>query len=455
MGTRVVAASGQLGTGFREESLRTALSEGADILGCDAGSTDAGPYYLGSGESLASPAAIRRDLALMMGAAVPRKIPLLIGSAGTGGGRPHLQRTVETVRDLAREQGLHLRLAVIEAELDTDDLIRWLRQRRIHPLDPAPPLTEDTLAESERVVAQMGAEPFMSALEGGADMVVAGRASDAAIFASVPLMQGCDAGAAWHAAKVVECGAAAVRQRLHPDCMVADIDGDGFVVHPPNEAMACTPHSVAAHSLYENADPHHIIEPSGVLDTSGCTYEAAGPREVRVRGSRFASKSRYDVRLEGVRHVGFRSIVVAGVRDPLVLRRLDGFLHEATTSVQDKAMRSLLLDAGTDYTLTTRVYGRDGCLGEREPCRDNVGHEVGVVVDVVAGTQESAGAVAALAWHTILHHPVPEWSGLVSNLAFPYSPPDIPAGPVYEFCCNHVLELDDPLAPFRVTMEEI
>ena len=36
----------------------------------------------------------------------------------------------------------------------------------------------------------MGPEPFQKALEDGADVVIAGRASDAAIYAAIPLMQG-------------------------------------------------------------------------------------------------------------------------------------------------------------------------------------------------------------------------------------------------------------------------
>jgi len=45
---------------------------------------------------------------------------------------------------------------------------------------------------------------------------------------------------------------------------------------------------------------------------------------------------------------------------------------------------------------------------------------------------------------------VPEYSGLITALAFPYSPAEIPRGPLYRFTLNHVIEPDDPLDPFRI-----
>jgi hypothetical protein len=451
---RALAATGALGTGFREETLRQAIARRPDFLGCDAGSTDAGPFYLGSGQTMASPAAIRRDLLVMLREAVPAGIPVLIGSAGTGGGRPHVAGAVEIVRGIARDLGLRFRLAVIDAEQDPDHLAAEFEAGRIRPLANAPDLTADDVRGAERIVAQMGAEPFAHALEEGAQVVVAGRASDAAIYSAVPLARGAGAGPAWHAAKILECGAASVAQRSYPDCMMAEIEEDTFTVVPPNPAMACTPQSIASHTLYENADPFLLIEPSGVLDTTNCRYEALDDRTVRVVGSAFHPKDPYDVRLEGVRLAGHRFVVPAGIRDPLVLRQLDRFMEESFGVVRSKVAQSLGLDEDV-YRLGARVYGRDACLGDLEPEREQLGHEVGLHLEVTAPDAITARAVASLAWHTVLHHPIPEWSGLISNLAFPYSPPELDVGPAYEFMMNHVWQLDDPLAPFPMRLEEV
>lgn len=451
---RALAATGALGTGYKVETLQRALELKPDFIGCDAGSTDPGPYYLGSGECMASRAAIKRDLSHIVIGAVEHGIPLLVGTAGTSGGSPHLAWTADIVREIAAENGLAFTMATIGAEQDAEMLVEALDAGRITPLENAPVVTRESLLGSSRIVAQMGAEPFQAALERGAQVIIAGRASDASIFAAIPIMKGAGHGPAWHAAKILECGAAAVAQRLYPDCMMADISEDEFTVYPPNPLLACTPQSIAAHTLYENADPFLITEPSGRLDTSSCTYEAVDDRTVRVRGSRFSSRDRYDVRLEGVTMRGHRYLVVSGVRDPLVLRQLDSFIKGSLASVRQKVIDSFGVRPD-QYEIAVRVYGRDGCLGDLEPERNHIGHEVGLNLEFIAPDRETAHGIAKLAWHTVLHHPIPEWSGLISNLALPYSPPEVYVGPVYEFMLNHVLELDDPLEPFTITLEEL
>lgn len=76
---RLLAPTGMVGTGFSQDSFERALELSPDVIGCDAGSADPGPYYLGSGQSLPSRAATGRDLCLMLRAAVERGIPLLVG----------------------------------------------------------------------------------------------------------------------------------------------------------------------------------------------------------------------------------------------------------------------------------------------------------------------------------------------------------------------------------------
>jgi hypothetical protein len=83
------------------------------------------------------------------------------------------------------------------------------------------------------------------------------------------------------------------------------------------------------------------------------------------------------------------------------------------------------------------------------------GHEVGLIIDVVAPTQSLAADILPIVWHTGLHHPIPEHEGLISSLAFPFSPPGADMGPVYRFCANHVWHLDDPCEPFRMTVENL
>jgi hypothetical protein len=219
--------------------------------------------------------------------------------------------------------------------------------------------------------------------------------------------------------------------------------------------MRCTPLSVVAHTLYENADPYHLYEPSGLLDTTHANYEPVGDRAVRVTGSRFIPAEQYTVRLEAAEYLGHRFAVIAGIRDPVVLRQLDSFLAGLREVVGRKVSASLGLVAGRDFRFDCRVYGKNATMGQLEPLDVVEGHEVGLVLEVIGRSAEEARAIINVVWHTGLHHPVPEWRGLISSLAFPYSPPELDGGPVYRFCVNHLLELDDPGEPFTIDYVDV
>ena len=89
---KIVALTGILGYGYSEEALEIAFSEKVDYIGVDAGSTDPGPYYLGSGKSFTNRDAVKRDLALALPKALEQKAPFIIGSAGGAGSEARIHR---------------------------------------------------------------------------------------------------------------------------------------------------------------------------------------------------------------------------------------------------------------------------------------------------------------------------------------------------------------------------
>ena len=129
----LVSATGMLGSGFRAESLDKAIALGARMIGCDAGSTDPGPGPLATGICMFSAAAVKRDTEIMMTRSIKAGIPLIIGSAGTSGSGAGLAWMVTIVREIAREKGLHFRVAVIHSEIPRDVVRRHLHARRIGP----------------------------------------------------------------------------------------------------------------------------------------------------------------------------------------------------------------------------------------------------------------------------------------------------------------------------------
>ena len=63
-----------------------------------------------------------------------------------------------------------------------------------------------------------------------------------------------------------------------------------------------------------------------MLDLSNCKYEQVTDRRVRVSGSRFEPSKHYTVKLEGAKTSGYRSIFIAGARDPIFIGQIDEIL---------------------------------------------------------------------------------------------------------------------------------
>ncbi|MCP5156095.1 MAG: acyclic terpene utilization AtuA family protein [Ectothiorhodospiraceae bacterium] len=449
----MLAASGMLGYGFTEAAFENVLAGGIDVIGCDGGSMDPGPYYLGSGTPFVSRRAMKRDLALLLEAGVRGGIPVIIGSAGGGGGAPHVAYTRAMVDEIAAERGLAFDMAVIHSEQEQGRLRAAVRDGRVRPLGPIGELEEATIAGTTRVVAMMGVEPLQAALAGGAQVVVAGRCSDAAIYAAAPIARGYDPGLAWHLGKIIECAGQVVEPRTGQDCVVGTLAADHFLVEPGHPDKRCTRMRIAAHTLYENPSPYLLTEPGGTLDTRACTYEQVDPRRVRVSGSVFTPAPEYTVKLEGVSALGFRTVFVAGVRDPDLVAGIDDFVAACRERVAGEA-RALGVDPQS-YTLTVRVYGRDAVMGAREPVREPLGHEIGIVADVIAPDEDTSRAIMAKARYALLHTDFPHRKCISGNLAIPFSPSDLPAGQAYRFSVWHVMALDDPLEPFPIEMVRV
>jgi hypothetical protein len=447
---------GMLGGGFTPEYFEKAMAErDLDFVAVDSGSTDGGANNLGEDRFFFSRGAVKRDLTLLIRETRKKGIPLLVGSCGGSGGNWNLNWMWEIVQEIAGEERLSFKVALIPAEPDRDMLVRKYREGKIIPLDPAPEIDEDTLRQTHRIVAMMGPEPIQRAVGGGADVVLAGRASDAGLMAAIPLMKGVDAGLAWHAAKIMECGGAAVTQMTKPEGMLCRFDEDSFVLEPVSPEQTCTPLSIASHALYETSNPVAMREPGGTMQLEDVTYDVAGERSVRVSGSRF-EPAPYTVKLEGAALQGYRSAVLGGITDPMILRDFDNWFEQAKKGADYTVRRALGDELVDQCMISFRVYGQDAVLGERQ-ARDgrNNPHELGIFMDTVAPSQELAASVIATVSHTILHFAVPAWQGLVSNLAFPIAPHEIDLGPAYSFVLNHVMELEDPHEAFTIEYKEL
>ena len=451
--TKVLVPAGQLGSGVRADELRAGLALGPHAIALDAGSTDSGAASLATGRSKYSPNAVQRDLELLMAARAEAGVPLLIGSCGSSGADMAVDWTLEIVRDVARAQGRPLRVAMLYSEQDRSVLRAKAAAGAIRPLAPAAAITDADLDACEHIVALMGPEPFIAAVEGGADIVLAGRTTDTAVLAAVPLMRGAHTGAAWHAAKVAECGGLCSVNPTSPG-VVMSVDDEGFEIAPLSPTNQCTPYTVSAHMLYENSDPFRLTEPGGVLDVTQARYAALDERTVRVTGSRW-EPAPYTMKLEGAGAGAFQTIMLVGIEDPSVLADVDGFVARMAHVLRRRIARTMGADAaGVDISL--RPYGWNAVSGLPRAPGTAAPAEIGLLFVATAPTQALATEAAKTCNPYFFHLPVQEGKELPSY-AFPFSPAEIERGPVYAFRLNHVVETTSPLELVRtrwVTLDE-
>lgn len=444
-----LAPSGSMGSGYNLDAFKHGMAARPHFIGQDAGSTDMGPYYHGTGATFLPLATYKHDLATMLRAARAQRIPLLVGSALTSGANVSLAQAVEIVRELAREDGVSFRMAVISAELDKADLKRRLAQTPFESLGPEP-LTPQTIDRCGPIVAQMGVEPFMKALDAGAQVIIAGRACDDAIFAALPMLKGFDAGLSLHCGKILECaGLSAVPTDL-AEPLIGRVRRDHFEVEPCHPDHRCTTVSVAGHSLYERSDPCLQPGPGGMNDLTNSVFTQIDARRVRVSGSRFIADEHYRVKLEGAEKLGYRSVVLVGIRDPFMIKALDLLFAD----VRERAEVRFGMSA-KGVELNFSVYGKNAVMGALEPLSEANPHEVGVLIDAVAPEQELATAVAMFVRGTLQHASYPGIRNTAGNMAYPFSPFGVPLGPAYRFAVYHLMPLADACECFPMTLEEV
>lgn len=446
---RILGASGQLGYGIPTPAFNAGLERQPHLIGCDMGSIDIGPYYLGSGEMATSPAGTRRDLRKVLLGARKLDIPLVIGSAGSSGAAPHLDKTLAMVRDIARAEGLRMRLGVLRADIPRDTLKAAVRSGGVVSIDGMAALTEDEVDGAAHIVGQMGMSAFQRALAAGVDVIVAGRACDTAIFAALPAMVGFPVGPAVHMAKIIECASICCVPGGR-DSMLATLDQEGFELESMAPQRRATPVSVAAHSLYEQSDPFTVQEPEGKLDLAHATYTALDERRTRVAGATWSDARTTYVKIEGSRRIGERAIMMGGAADPRFIARHATILQEVAGVVRDLVCE----DAPEDYTLTFRVYGVNG-VRMNVPRGEALPREVLIMGECIAPTRERAAEVVRTTKQYLLHHGYEGRLSTGGNLAFPITPPEASLGAAYRYNIYHLMRSDDLDALFPLDIETL
>jgi len=449
---RILAPTAILGYGFPEASFAEGMKRRPHAIAVDAGSTDPGPYYLGAGKSFTDRAGVKRDLEYMIKAGIEHCIPVIIGSAGGSGANAHLDWNVDIVQEIAREQGLHFKLGIIKSQIDKESVLKHCQEGSLRNMHSSPLPSIAQINTSSNIVAQMGVEPFIKALDMGAQVIVAGRAYDPAVFACLAIKNGFDVGLAMHMGKILECATIAAVPGSGSDCMLGTLSPGSFVVEPLSDARKCTSLSVAAHTLYEKSDPTKLPGPGGVLDLSECVFEQIGENSVKVSKTKFIPDDEYFIKLEGAALKGYRTVSIAAAADPIFIQNIANI----AAAVKERVKSNFTNLNPADYFLDFKIYGKNGVTGmfknQLSEAHATCPAEIAIVTEAVAQSQDIANTICSFARSSLLHFGYDGRKSTAGNLAFPFSPSDFKAGEVYRFSVYCLMPSPDPCQYFPVSV---
>jgi hypothetical protein len=153
------------------------------------------------------------------------------------------------------------------------------------------------------------------------------------------------------------------------------------------------------------------------------------------------------MKLEGASASRYQTIMIVGIADPEVLAKLDLF-HDKMRHVLTRRIERTMGAAAGPFDVSLRIYGWNAVSGGPVPKDAAPPREVGVICVITAETQDLANQMAKACNPYFFHMPLADGVELPSY-GFPFSPAEIPRGPVFEFKLNHVVAVADPLELVR------
>ncbi|EFQ25882.1 DNA for 3-methylaspartate ammonia-lyase [Colletotrichum graminicola M1.001] len=381
----IVTPVGCMGYGFDEnlvaqELTRLAPSKIPTAIILDAGSTDSGPEKLALGTTTCPRSAYVKDLSKLLRLVHNFRVPLIFSSAEGDGADEHVRLMEEIIEEIsAKETNQHYSFKTISlfSVIDKSVILERLNAGRISGCGACvPELTAKDVTESLLVLAQIGPEPFIVAMEATPDfnVIIGGRAYDPAPYVAFSMYQlklqhpdigpeqleSCHGGLL-HMGKIMGCGGLCSTPKSHGAIATVYIDRtfDGKPIAPG---------------------------PGGALHLDQAHYkQLEDERTVRVHGGRFVSSAShgqpYQLKLEAARVLGYRSITMGSMRDHILVQQLDNFLVSVKAYVKQQHP-----GIPGDWDLGFHVYGK----GQSTPTGPG---EVFIVAEAVAPTEQLATAL--------------------------------------------------------------
>jgi hypothetical protein len=479
----IITPVGMLSYGFEEDVIREELehlktTNIPTALILDSGSTDSGPTKLALGTMTSPRSSYERDLRKLLSLIHDYHIPLIISSAGGDGQNAHVDEFLNIIQEICDEPGKEyvsyqenlppangnraykFKTIAIYSNISKTKILESLHAGQVKGCgSEVPPLTTSDIEDAVTIVAQMGPEPFVQAMEAEPDfdIIIGGRAYDPSPYVAFCLFQASrqsqrpdfpltvqQEGGFLHMGKIMECGALCATPKSATAMATIYKDGS-FDIKPLAPTARCTPSSVAAHTLYEKTRPDILPGPGGDLDLTHSTYEQlSDQRTVRVYGATFQPSRSvnlpYTVKLEAAKTVGYRAIFMGGIRDPILISQISDFQAGVRKYI---ASQHRSLPKGEYWKLGFHVYGADGIMGTLEPGDSAYKpREIFIVGEALASSQKLARSIASTAKTAFVHGSYPGQRATGGNFAWGIAgSSDIEMGPCAEFCIYHLIPL--------------
>lgn len=443
---RILISTGHLGTApSAPDSFHRGMATNPDYVVADGGSSDPGPVYLGENITLGHFA--RDELELFLTAARARNIPLIIGSAGDTGSNFGVDHFVSIIKELAIAHGLpKFKVGYFYSEVDKNIIrSRIAAGAAIEGLGGFPALTAEEVDQATRIVAVAGVEPFIRLLDMGADVIIAGRCGDVCFTAAPCIRAGFPEALSYHMGKMIECASLVAEPFMGKETIIGTVSHQDIRITPFHPDQKCTVASAAGHSMYERENPFFEYALGGMLDMSGCDYSQADARTCRITGAKWVPAQELRVKLEGAKKIGERYMGIAAIRDPHVIRSVDAAIEWCRTAVARRFGHE-------KYELFFHVMGRNGVLKDMEPAIHDTPHELAVVVEGLAATDELAAKITDFAVRMFFLVRIPGVKGTAGAAAT--SKQVMRSSPGYVWNVNHTMPVNDPMELFPVHMTE-
>lgn len=346
-----------------------------------------------------------------------------------------------------------LKVLSIYSETSQEWLLQHLKAGKVSGCGPCVPLlTTQDIEATPTIVGQIGPEPMLQAMAAHPDfdILVTGRSYDPSphvafcafhhyekSYGRVRDLDPTTLGGFTHMGKLMECGGVCATPKCAASMAVIYRDGT-FDIRPLASGSRCTPTSVAAHALYEKSRPDMLHGPGGYLDVTTATYSVLDDGiAIHASGAVFKASNHentaYTIKFEGAKAIGYRTIFMGSICDPILIQQLPSFLSRVKAYVVQQ--HSQVQDG---WLVDFHIYGFDSTRPAQVP------GEVFLVGETLAETQALATSIASCARIACVHGPYEGQKATSGNFGMGIGGKlEIEMGVCTEFSVYHLVQLDE------------